>query len=661
MNRLLPLVVVASLVALALGAGHGFALVGRAAIGRVPVADRDPVSARGTHRVEVWPADRPRVFSQAPMLDGRDLPPVAERLPRQPQIILPPEQNGPYGGTWARFAPSIGEGLHVEVEWYLNQTGLVRWAPDGSRLLPDLAESFALSADARELTFVLREGLRWSDGHPFTSADVRFWWEVLATDAAVTSSAPTPLLEAGAGLDTPDARTVRFRLQQPNSLLLERFAYEMWGSDATNAPRHYLLPYHPAGRPREVLDAEAKAAGFPGWADRFRNRWSWRNPECPRLWAWTMKTPPPATTVVLERNPYYPKVDPDGRQLPYIDRLTFTLTDVEAVALKLMRGDSPMQDRYLRPKDYPLLMAHQQHGRYRVRRWLGAAMISISLNRGHRDPALRALMEDGRFARALSLATDRRELSDLFTFGTGRATQPVPHPASPHHDAALAASDIGHDPAEAARLLDALGCARGDDGMRRRPDGVPLRLQLETASADLIDVAQVVAHQWHAVGVQLDVRLYARELYYARKANAEHDALIDAFGGNEANPLLDPRAYIPTAGESNWAGLYGQWLVSKGASGIEPPADLQASLVDWQAILATADEAERRHRFRSILARHAERRALIGLYTLPAPALVVRDDMRNVPAVAVSGWSFRHTGASAPECFALDPARGGAR
>jgi peptide/nickel transport system substrate-binding protein len=654
---ILPAVCAAGLGALVVLAGHAFAAMGRASTARVPVCDHDPVQAIGLPRLETWPAERPRVFQEAPMLTGRGLPPISERLPLRPAIIVPPEQNGPYGGTWARYVPSVGEGLHVEVNWYLNQTGFVRWAADGSRLLPDLAESFSMAADARSITFVLRERLRWSDGRPMTSDDVRFWWDAIANDMAVSGGPPTPLIEAGARLETPDARTVRFVLEKPNSLILERFAYEMWGSDATACPRHYLQPFHPSGRPRELLDAEARAEGFTGWADRFRNRWSWRNPDCPRMWAWVMQTPPPATTVVLERNPYYPKVDPEGRQLPYIDRLTFTLTDVESVALKLMRGDSAMQDRYLRPKDYPMLLAHQEHGGYRLRRWLGAPLISISLNRGHRDPSLRALMEDGRFARALSLACDRHELIELFTFGSGRASQPVPHPSSPFHDAGLAGRDLAHDPAEAARLLDALGCRRGSDGMRLRPDGVPLRLQLETASADLIEAGQVIAQQWRSVGVALDVRLYARELYYARKGNAEHDALIDTFGGNETNPLLDPRAYVPGAGESNWAGLYGHWLASKGVSGLEPPADLRQTIADWEAIIASTDTDERRRRFSDILARQAERRSLIGLYTLPAPALVVRNDMRNVPQVAVTGWSFRGVGASAPECFALDAAR----
>ncbi|MBN2311666.1 MAG: hypothetical protein JXR94_21995, partial [Candidatus Hydrogenedentes bacterium] len=71
-----------------------------------PEADRRPV---GHHRVREWPPEAGRAaFRQAPLFDAPvaagELPPVAERLPENPLVIEPPEQCGPYGGTWARFS-----------------------------------------------------------------------------------------------------------------------------------------------------------------------------------------------------------------------------------------------------------------------------------------------------------------------------------------------------------------------------------------------------------------------------------------------------------------------------------------------------------------------------------------------------------------------------
>ena len=650
-----PIVVASGLVGLVLGAGHLLAPGPAAAMHRVPVVQRDPLRASGFSSVAEWPADRDRVFQEAPMFAGRSLPPVAERLPERPQIVVPVEQAGPYGGTWTRFPTTIGEAMRVDVEYYINASCLVRWAADGSRLDPDVAERMEVALDGRSVSFRLRPGLRWSDGSLFTSADVRFWWDHLANDLAVNPNPPMALLSASAALETPDPLSVRFVLARPDALVADRFAFEIWASDLANAPAHYLRRHHPSGgRSTAELNAAAKAAGYPGWAERFRALWSWRNPQCPRLWTWLMKTPPPATTVVLERNPYFRKVDPAGRQLPYIDRIVMSLTDAESVPLKLMRGDSPLQERYLRPKDYALLMADQERGGYRVRHWLGAPLVSVALNRGHRDPEMRRLFTDGRLARALSLATDRVELVRLFVPGVGRATQAVPHPASAFHAADLAGRDTMHDLASAEALLDEIGCVRSADGQRRLPDGRPLRLQFDVLRPDLIEPGQVIAQQWAKAGVAVDVRLYARELYYARKDNSEHDALLDdGGGGNETLPLLDARAYVPGQGDSAWAGLYGTWVKSKGARGLPPPPDLGATLDDWEAITASTDPGERRRRFAAILERAAGHRAVIGLYTLFPPFLVVRDDLRNAPQVAVNGWSFRGLAPSLPEAFAL--------
>jgi peptide/nickel transport system substrate-binding protein len=658
---ILPLCCVAALVLAIVAAGHAFAAAGRTAERRVPVADRDPQQAVGIARLDAWAADRPRIFQQAPMLAGRDLPPVADRLPERPQIIIPAESAGPYGGTWSRFSSGLGESLRVEVEWYLNAGGLVRWTGDGTRMAPDLAESYEVSPDARVFTFHLRRGLRWSDGVPFTSDDVRFWFDHVARDLSLSTNAPTPITDAGGTIETPDPLTVRFVLARPNGLLIEKMGSDIWASDLCATPRHYLERFHPSSRPQAELDAEAKAAGAAGWAERFRNRWSWRNPECPRLWAWVMKTPPPATTVVLERNPYYYKVDPDGRQLPYIDRITMTLADAESIPLKLMRGDAALQERYLRAKDYALLMAHQEHGGYRIRHWLGATVTGIFLNRGSKRPALRALINDGRLGRALSLAVDRAELIALFTGGVGRATQAVPHPSSPYADPAAATDALACDPVEAGRLLDAAGCPRGADGVRRMADGEPLRFQVDTFNADLVEPGQVIVQQWAQIGVQADIRLLARELYYARKGAGDHEALLDTVGGNEVDPLLSARAYSPTDPEAPWAGVFASYF-RVGSTGAEtPPQDLIDTVGHWRAIEGSVDPAVRKQHFAALLQAQRDRRAVIGLYTSAAPALLVRDDMRNVPQVAVSGWVYRSLGASAPESFALDPSRRGGR
>ena len=58
---------------------------------------------------------------------------------------------------------------------------LLRWSPQGHPLVPHVARAWTVDAAEREFTFHLRRGMRWSDGVPFTSADLAWWWETEAT------------------------------------------------------------------------------------------------------------------------------------------------------------------------------------------------------------------------------------------------------------------------------------------------------------------------------------------------------------------------------------------------------------------------------------------------------------------------------------------------
>jgi peptide/nickel transport system substrate-binding protein len=117
-------------------------------------------------------------YQEAPMLAERvtagELPPVDERLPAEPLVVTPIEETGTYGGTLRRVL--IGSsGDHNTILRIVGPQSLVRWKPDYSGLEPNLATSWEISDDARAYTFHLREGLKWSDGHPLTTEDIRFF------------------------------------------------------------------------------------------------------------------------------------------------------------------------------------------------------------------------------------------------------------------------------------------------------------------------------------------------------------------------------------------------------------------------------------------------------------------------------------------------------
>ena len=127
------------------------------------------------------------------------------------------------------------------------------------------------------------------------------------------------------------------------------------------APAHYLKQFHAEIRRqgearRRWSRRPACATGrrsTPSSTTQYRND----NPDLPTLEPWVLKTKPPADRFVFERNPYYYRVDGAGHQLPYIDRVVFTIADSKIIPAKTGAGESDLQARYLRFDDYTFLKA----------------------------------------------------------------------------------------------------------------------------------------------------------------------------------------------------------------------------------------------------------------------------------------------------------------
>ena len=354
----------------------------------IAVPERHPAGPVRVHSVAEWPAEKGRSFHEAPMLAERvkagKLPPVAERLPEDPLVVVPPDQNGPYGGTWSRFATGPGDiGVY---EARLSYDGFVRWGPMGRKVLPNLASRWTIEDGGCTYTFWLRRGVRWSDGHPFTADDILFWYNDVILNKELTPIVSRDLRRGGevVKLDKLDAHTIRFRFKEPHGLFLKQLAAGM-GYIPIRYPAHYLKQFHAAYRPKEELEAMAREKGFHFWYQVFGDRCDWRNTEMPRLWPWVVKEPPPAQPAVFERNPFYWKVDPDGNQLPYIDQMTFQIFDIETINLKAINGEMGMQSRHLAFNNYPLFMEGRSKGGYRVLHWIssggGENILAINLNR----------------------------------------------------------------------------------------------------------------------------------------------------------------------------------------------------------------------------------------------------------------------------------------
>ena len=620
--------------------------------------DRRPKTAKAVHRVMEWPEKRGRQFQEAPMLQQRveagSLPPVADRLPENPLVVVPPEQIGPYGGTWTRFATGPQDVGIVEARFAYE--GLVRWDAMGQKILPNLATHWEVADGGRTYTFWLRKGVRWSDGHPFSADDISFWYENDLQNRELTPVVARDFQRGDAVMEMEkvDAYTVRFRFKRPNGLFLKLLAWGR-GYEMLRDPAHYLAQFHPRYVALEKLEAMAREHGFDFWHQLFNDKRDWRNPDMPRLWPWVVVAPPPARPSVFERNPYYWKVDPEGNQLPYINRMTFEIYNPETINLKAINGEVGMQGRHILIENYPLFMENRERGGYRVLHWItgNTGGESVALNLNHKDPVMREIIWDRRFRIALSHALNREAINEISGFGIGQPRQPAPLPSSAHYSEAFEKAYIDYDPDLANRLLDEMGLGEKDsEGIRLRSDGKPIKLAVDTTTINS-RVLELVASFWTAVGVKTEIKEEARQLYYERRKALIHDAATA--GGEVQNPLLEPRLFIPYNVGSSHAIGYTHWFLTNGKRGETPTGDMRRCIELFWQIEETPDEAEQIRLFDEILELNRKNLWIIGTIGAMPSIMLVHNTFRNVPEVAMASWSVRTPANTAVECYAIEP------
>jgi peptide/nickel transport system substrate-binding protein len=619
------------------------------------------------------PAEEPEApaagaYNEAPtlaeMVEAGELPPVDERLPADPLVHTPVEMVGQYGGTWRRAAVGPGD---VQLTARLSYENIIRWNMDGSAMVPNVAKDWEVSDDGTAFTFHLREGMKWSDGEPFTADDIMFLIEDHWGNEELSPSGVPSWLKMG---DEPvqaekvDDHTVRLTFAQPNGLFLTLMA----SANGLNffRPAHYLKQFHPHYTDKEEIQAMAEEAGHEFWYQLYNDKGG--NPgrtrdelDLPTIYAWKVKVPPPDSPTVVERNPYYWKVDTEGNQLPYIDMIEHTIVEnAEVLNLKAVAGELDMQLRHINFSNFPLFQDSKEQGDYRVLQWTRGYITDsvIAPNVAHKDPVMREILGDKRFRWALSHGIKRDEIIESVYLGMAEPNQVSPLSSSPFYWEEQAKNRLEYDPELANSLLDEMGLTEKDgDGYRLRPDGERLSITYEYAPifGAWGDIGELLSAQWKELGIELLVTEEARQLFYERKQANEHDMGVWT-GNGEFNPLIGPRWFLPENNESIQATVYAQWFNSNGAEGEEPPegSDIRKTREIYEEIKVTVDPDKQQELFRQILELNKENLWVLGIATAPPEVVIVKNYFRNVPDNAVSDWNLLTPGATAPEQYFME-------
>lgn len=613
---------------------------------------------------------------EAPLLAERvaagSLPPLAERLPVNPKVVTPVDGLGQYGGTW-RMGLNGGQD-NALLTRTLGYEHLVRWTPDWTAIEANIAESYEVNAEATEYTFKLREGMKWSDGTPFTADDLVFWYEDIVLDEEYAATHPLGnWLKAGGegvAVEKVDDYTVKLKFAAPNGLFLQRLATPD-GAELTRWPKHYCSQFHPKYN-ADNIDALAAEAQATGWVNLMELKCGgvpgtpydarWQNADLPTLYPWILTTAYGAgTQVVGERNPYYFKVDTEGRQLPYIDQLLYEVGEsVDVLVLKALNGEIDMQDRHIASlPNKSVFFDNMEQGGYGFFETIPSGMnnMIIALNLTHKDPMKREMYQNKDFRIALSHAINRQEIIDVVYVGQGEPWQLAPRPTSPFHNETLAKQYTEYDVDKANEILDGLYPEKNADGFRLGPDDNPVTVVVDVTSnqQDRVDALGLIEGYWAAVGVDLQINSIDRSLLYTRKDSNEHDASV--WGGDGGlDVILEPRWYFPYSGESLYAEAWQTWFNNPSGEGAltppeEPPAGPKKQMELYEQIKATGDPDQQAALMKEILAIAADEFYAIGIALGPNGYGIVRNNFHNVPAVFPGSWLYPNPAPTNPEQY----------
>ena len=590
------------------------------------------------------------------------LPPVEERLPFNPRKLNFKNLGlkiGKYGGSIRMLMARAKDARQMSVYGY---SRLVGYHPKTFELEADILESFEVK-EGRRFTFELRRGHKWSDGQPLTSEDFRYWWEDVANNKELSPVGPPKIMTINGELpifEVINRYKFRYTWKRPNPDFLPRLASA--SPLYIYRPAHYMRQFHEKYTDRNILKKTVKKSKQRNWAalhNKMDNLYRNDNVDLPVLQPWVSISKPSASRLIFKRNPFFHRVDPEGKQLPYADSFIFTIANNKLIPAKTGTGEVDLQARYLRFDDYTFLKKGEERSPYSTRLWKTAkgAHLALFPNLNVNNPILRKLIRDVRFRRALSLGVHRHEINQVIYYGLAIGGNNSVLPESPLYRPTYRNKWANFDLQKANQLLDEIGLVQRDrSGIRLMPDGSPLHLIIETAgeSTEQTDVLELVRDSWLKIGVKIFSKPSQRNVFRNRIFSGE--TAMSIWSGVE-NGLItansSPAEFVPTSQQSLQWPKWGQYYETDGKAGEKPTGEHVINLLElYQRWKNTAAQKEKSKIWQKILEIHSDQVYSIGLVAAVLQPVVVSSQLKNVPLSAIYNWNpGAHFGIYKPDTF----------
>lgn len=574
--------------------GAGLVLVACQSDAEAPAAEAPAAEAPAETSAEVAaPAASARGFIESPMLAERvaagTLPPIDERLPAEvfvvgPGILLQEEhqdwQDGKHGGT-INVASIFPTGFT-----FLGGGGTILRSPGQTtgKSLPNVVSAFSHSDDYKTFQFTIRKGLKWSDGTPVTTEDVRFPFEDMYGDPEAERPWPPQLYAQGKSELGPATLKViddfSFELTFSTSYGFFIADLNSWipNYELIFKPAHYLKQFHQKYANADELAALMEENSATGWQQllQIKDVPHWNHGEAralgmPVLLPWVL-TEYSEERTVFERNPYYWHVDGSGQQLPYIDKIFNNRSvDRDAQVNATVAGQVDLAVE----TDAPLnkMAVYQQNAEQAGYRIITTGSfnypLQLFLNHDYQyedaNSSWQKLVSDPNhnFGRAIGAAINAVDNNNAVFFGM--FGEPF-------------LNTTKHDPALAKQLLDEAGMSELDgDNFRLDPDGNPFvfRISFPEASVEFSPIAELLKEQLEAVGIRVEIDPLGIDwgLYNQRKAANEIMASLLWNDGTAWESGIS-EDYLP-AHKGAWSPMTWQYFTTNGKEGRQPPEYLQ--------------------------------------------------------------------------------------
>ena len=460
------------------------------------------------------------------LVEAGELPPVEERLPENPQIILESGMSdglGVYGGVWRDYAGVATEGWNLCARqtqgWfginYIYGEALLKSGPtflrkDALEPLPNLATDWEWSEDGYQLTMNILRGAKWSDGHPFGVHDIMFTWEHIILDDNVNSWTNRSSWQIGGEditLEAVDDDTILWTFPAPRPV---QRLFDMDFLQFNVCAEHVYAPMHPAFNDESDYDTFTT---FQGQADL----------PVASMGPWVATDYQIDEFMVMRRNPYYWKVDSAGNQLPYLDEVTFEKGDGGVGRTLGTLAGSIDHTNLENPSTYVEAITRSQDddAHFRIE-WSAGETLPFSLLfnlsstlgvQDERDAALRELFRDQRFRRAVQHAVDGDGIGQAIVrgpFTRGFAGGLTPGSAYFDIDAVVY---YPYSPESAQALLAEIGLEDTDgDGILNFTDGpaagenVVIVVGANSDQAAAMQMGEALVLLLQEVGIQVNFR-----------------------------------------------------------------------------------------------------------------------------------------------------------